>query len=105
LAGVRDAAGLAALLHPLGNDLAAAATALAPQISRALKRLAADRSCLLARVSGSGATCFGLFADEAAARAAATAIAAERPGWWVAATRFAEMQEATPRVEPADHCL
>ena len=50
-----------------------------------LARLAATRGCALARMSGSGATCFGLYADEAAARSAADAIAAEQPGWWLAA--------------------
>jgi 4-diphosphocytidyl-2-C-methyl-D-erythritol kinase len=40
-------------------------------------------------VSGSGATCFGLFADRAAAQAAAGAIAAAQPGWWVQAAALA----------------
>ncbi len=65
------------------NDLEAAARALAPEIGMALAALAAMPGCGLARMSGSGATCFGLFPDRAAAGAAAAALA--RPGWWVRA--------------------
>jgi 4-diphosphocytidyl-2-C-methyl-D-erythritol kinase len=39
---------------------------------------------MLARMSGSGATCFGLFADPLSANAAARALQAAQPGWWVA---------------------
>ena len=95
LAAVRDAAALAGLLQPLGNDLATPAIAAVPAIAAILDRLAAAPDCLLARLSGSGATCFGLFPDEAAAETAAAAIAAEQPGWWVAPTRF--LSEAPPR--------
>jgi 4-diphosphocytidyl-2-C-methyl-D-erythritol kinase len=42
----------------------------------------------LARMSGSGATCFGLFADDAAAARAADALVAKHRGWWVCATRL-----------------
>lgn len=65
------------------NDLEAAARAVAPEIGTALAALAAMPGCGLARMSGSGATCFGLFPDRAAAGAAAAALA--RPGWWVRA--------------------
>lgn len=88
LAAVRDARALAEILRPLGNDLAGAAMTAVPAIGAVLDRLAAVQDCLLARLSGSGATCFGLFPDPASAEAAATAIAAEQPGWWVAPTRF-----------------
>nr|WP_294565585.1 4-(cytidine 5'-diphospho)-2-C-methyl-D-erythritol kinase [uncultured Rhodopila sp.] len=79
--GWRDAASLAASLRGTGNDLEAPALGLAPLIGEALAALAADPDCLLARMSGSGATCFGLYADAAAAQRAAVAVA--RPGWWV----------------------
>jgi 4-diphosphocytidyl-2-C-methyl-D-erythritol kinase len=46
--------------------------------------LAAQPGCLLARMSGSGATCFGLFGDAPAAAVAAQAIRAANPAWWVA---------------------
>ena len=83
-----DAAALAAFLAAGRNDLEAPARALAPAIGAVLAALAAAPGCLLARMSGSGATCFGLFAGEAAARRAAAGIAAAEPGWWVAAAGF-----------------
>ena len=46
--------------------------------------LAATTGCLLARMSGSGATCFGLFASAATAQDAAAQIRVAQPGWWVA---------------------
>ena len=64
------------------NELEPAALGLAPVVGRVLERLRAIEDCLLARMSGSGATCFGLFADAAKAAAAASSIAAEQPGWW-----------------------
>lgn len=69
-------------LHATRNDLEAPAIALAPEIGAVLERLRAAPACLFARMSGSGATCFGLFADAADARAAAAAIRAEQPSWW-----------------------
>ena len=84
----RDAAALADLLRTRRNDLESPARAQAPEIDRVLARLAAAPGCLLARMSGSGGTCFGLFADEAAAADAAGAIGGERPAWWVQATHL-----------------
>ena len=69
------------------NDLEAPAVRVAPVISEVLNALRADRHCLIARMSGSGATCFGIYRESAAAEAAADAIAAAQPGWWVTATR------------------
>jgi 4-diphosphocytidyl-2-C-methyl-D-erythritol kinase len=66
------------------NDLEAPAVAAVPVIAEVLAALAAQPGCGLARMSGSGATCFGMFAEAAEARAAAAAIAAAAPGWWVA---------------------
>jgi 4-diphosphocytidyl-2-C-methyl-D-erythritol kinase len=48
--------------------------------------LAALPGAQLARMSGSGSTCFALFDTEAAASAAAATLTQARPGWWVAAT-------------------
>jgi 4-diphosphocytidyl-2-C-methyl-D-erythritol kinase len=79
-----DAAALAAMLAARGNDLAAAAMAIVPGIAEVLQRLEAAEGALLARMSGSGATCFALFATTAAAREAAARLRAERPEWWVA---------------------
>jgi 4-diphosphocytidyl-2-C-methyl-D-erythritol kinase len=84
-----DAASLAAWLATCRNDLQLPAEALAPQITTTLAALAASANCLFARMSGSGATCFGLFATEAQARTAAQALSQSHPGWWVTATRLA----------------
>jgi 4-diphosphocytidyl-2-C-methyl-D-erythritol kinase len=74
-----DAAALAAGLARLRNDLEAPAIMLCPAIAAVLDWLRAQPGCLLARMSGSGATCFGLFADAEAA----TAVAARAPApWW-----------------------
>ena len=80
-----DAAGLVALLAARRNDLTAAAVSLMPEIARVLDRLARLDGALLARMSGSGATCFALFAERAAADAAAAQLRREEPRWWVAA--------------------
>jgi 4-diphosphocytidyl-2-C-methyl-D-erythritol kinase len=76
---------LAALAQGI-NELEAAAIALCPAVADALSALAATPGCSLARMSGSGATCFGLYSNEAAAAAAAQMIAARHRGWWVRAT-------------------
>ena len=74
-----DAAALAEWLRPLGNDLQDAALSLCAAIAEVLSAIAAQPGCLLARMSGSGATCFGLFATPAQAQAAAKALPAD---WW-----------------------
>jgi 4-diphosphocytidyl-2-C-methyl-D-erythritol kinase len=68
------------------NDMQAAACALEPAISRVLEALAALGGAALARMSGSGATCFALFDDRSAATRAARALALAQPDWWVKAT-------------------
>ncbi len=75
-----DAAAMAADLACCRNDLEPPARALCPAIDFALTALAATPHCLLARMSGSGAPCFGLFPTPAKAAVAAAALA--RPGWW-----------------------
>lgn len=77
-----DAADLARLLKERRNDLAAPAQRIAPSIAAVLASLETNAGCLLARMSGSGATCFGLFATADGAAAAAAAIARQRPDWW-----------------------
>lgn len=72
-----------AQLAAAGNDLEPAAMALAPPVAEALAALRAVPDCLLARMSGSGATCFGLFPTRRAAAAAAAAIAGGHRSWWV----------------------
>ena len=70
------------------NDLEAPAIALAPEIAQVLAALRAAPGLRLARMSGSGATCFGLFGGDAEAAAAARAIAAAHPAWWAAACQI-----------------
>jgi 4-diphosphocytidyl-2-C-methyl-D-erythritol kinase len=72
---------LLASLRAARNDLEPPARLLAPPIDAALDALAGAPGCLLARMSGSGATCFGLFPTPAMAEAAASGIV--RDGWWV----------------------
>jgi 4-diphosphocytidyl-2-C-methyl-D-erythritol kinase len=68
------------------NDLESAAIALAPIVADVLLALSSQPRCELARMSGSGATCFAVFASAMDAIKAAEAIHAEYPGWWVRAT-------------------
>lgn len=75
---------LAEALAHRNNDLTAAALSLVPEIGQALALIAATPACLLARMSGSGATCFGLYADKTAAQTAAAALSAAQPQWWIA---------------------
>jgi 4-diphosphocytidyl-2-C-methyl-D-erythritol kinase len=82
----RDAADLAAWLAGQRNDMQAAAIAAAPVVGEVIAAIAGTEGCRLARMSGSGATCFGLYADATASARAAAALA--RPGWWVRAVRL-----------------
>jgi 4-diphosphocytidyl-2-C-methyl-D-erythritol kinase len=85
VSGASVASAIAALARG-SNDLEHAAIALCPAVADSLAALRATPDCRLARMSGSGATCFGLYADESEAAAAAQAIAGRHPGWWVHAT-------------------
>ena len=82
-----DTADLLGTLRRSRNDLEAPARRLLPAIDAVLAALAAAPGCLLARMSGSGPTCFGLFPDAAAARTAAAGLAARHPDWWIAPCR------------------
>ncbi|MBW8271037.1 4-(cytidine 5'-diphospho)-2-C-methyl-D-erythritol kinase [Caldovatus sp. SYSU G05006] len=77
--GWREAAALARDLAALRNDLEPAAIALCPPVAEVLAALRALPGCLLARMSGSGATCFALMPDAAAA---AAAVARLPSAWW-----------------------
>jgi 4-diphosphocytidyl-2-C-methyl-D-erythritol kinase len=83
----RDAAELAAALEHRGNDLTLSALRLCPVIREVLNALKSAPGCHLGRMTGSGATCFGVFDDKAAAEAAKAAVV--RDGWWVEATEIA----------------
>lgn len=81
-----SAADLAILLRARRNDLEAPARFLAPEIDPVLAAIRAQAGCLLARLSGSGATCFGLFTEKRDAEFAARNIGRAYPKWWAAAT-------------------
>ena len=81
------------LVHWLGNqrnDLQAPAIAAVPEIAGVLDTLQALPDVLLARMSGSGATCFALFDTEDAARRAEAQLSADRPDWWIRATSLGD---------------
>lgn len=85
-AGFSTVAALADYLLSCRNDLEAPACGLLREIGDIEDTLFASEGCLIARMSGSGPTCFGLFATVPEAEAAASAIAQDNPGWWVTAT-------------------
>ncbi len=68
------------------NDLEVPAKAIAPGISDVLQDLSATKDVLLARMSGSGSTCFALYPTHKAAHFAAYEIGAAHPDWWCRAT-------------------
>jgi 4-diphosphocytidyl-2-C-methyl-D-erythritol kinase len=78
-------ADLVVALRARGNDLYAPACRLMPEIAAIVAALDDTAGCLLARMSGSGATCFGLYNSAAAASTAAAQIKKARPDWWVEA--------------------
>ncbi|MDX0521321.1 4-diphosphocytidyl-2C-methyl-D-erythritol kinase [Sinorhizobium medicae] len=85
---LRSTAAWLAALASMRNDLEPPARALEPMIE-AVSTALEDAGATLVRMSGSGATCFGLFADEKSASLAAETISASQPRWYVRATRTA----------------
>ena len=79
---------LAAWLSTLRNDLESAAVAVAPEVGDVLATLAGEPEALLARVSGSGGTCFALCGSDFEAESLAERLEAMRPGWWVQRCRL-----------------
>jgi 4-diphosphocytidyl-2-C-methyl-D-erythritol kinase len=82
----REPAALLRFLTTRGNDLQAAASGRQPVVADAVDLLRRSRGCLLARMSGSGATCFGIYHSDAHAAVIERALAHERPHWWVRRT-------------------
>jgi 4-diphosphocytidyl-2-C-methyl-D-erythritol kinase len=70
------------------NDLQPVALKLAPEINAVLDVLAGTEGCELARMSGSGASCFGLYESGDQAQKAAQEILVKHPSWWVKATHL-----------------
>lgn len=93
-AGLTDARGTIDWLETLRNDLQPAAIAQAPVIGDVLAALR-DAGADLARMSGSGATCFGLFADAGAATRAAGRLMDRQPRWWVCRTALQTARDTT----------
>jgi 4-diphosphocytidyl-2-C-methyl-D-erythritol kinase len=85
LTGARD---LVRLVAEQANDLEPPAMALQPSVAEVLAALRELPGCTLARMSGSGATCFGLFGTPEEATAAERALRVRQPIWWVKATTF-----------------
>ncbi|MAH83003.1 MAG: 4-(cytidine 5'-diphospho)-2-C-methyl-D-erythritol kinase [Rhodospirillaceae bacterium TMED8] len=83
-----DAIALISALRKSRNHLTKSAMLLAPEISATLSAISATSDCLLVRMSGSGATCFGLYGSNEAAACAARELRANRPDWWVESTVF-----------------
>lgn len=83
---LESVAALAEILADRTNDLTESAVSLAPVVADVLAAIERLPGCRLARMTGSGATCFGLFDDPPAAAEAAPALAG-RNGWWVHAGR------------------
>ncbi|HSV02456.1 MAG TPA: 4-(cytidine 5'-diphospho)-2-C-methyl-D-erythritol kinase [Phenylobacterium sp.] len=79
---------LAGWLAGQRNDLQGAAISVAPEIGAALETLAGEPECLLARVSGSGATSFALCASDIEADSLAQRVVALEPRWWVRRCRL-----------------
>jgi 4-diphosphocytidyl-2-C-methyl-D-erythritol kinase len=77
---------LLALLDACGNDLEPAAITLVPIIADVAAALRAHPGCLLARMSGSGSACFGVFDSVRMSQAAAQSLVRVHPTWWVRAT-------------------
>jgi len=86
--GFTDAAALLQFLCETRNDLEDPARRIQPVIGDVLSLMAELPGVLLARMSGSGATCFALFPDDASCARAAQGLKTARPGWWVASTWF-----------------
>lgn len=82
----QDTADLLWFLETTRNDLEAPARKLEPVIGEVLTAIAALPGALMARMSGSGATCFGIFADDNCCERAARALKQSAPGWWAAPT-------------------
>lgn len=99
LPGFPDTHDLVEWLSSQRNDLQAPAIAAAPIIGKVLDVLTALPKCRLARMSGSGATCFALFETESDAKAAGMRLKEQYPDWWIAGgTLGGQTALATPKV-------
>ncbi|MES1202925.1 MAG: 4-(cytidine 5'-diphospho)-2-C-methyl-D-erythritol kinase [Pseudomonadota bacterium] len=93
-----DTQAVIAALGLMRNDLEAASTDLAPEVGAALAALRGLDGVRLGRMSGSGATCFGLTDNLDAARRFADRLRQHHPDWWICATRLGEIDVMPMRV-------
>jgi len=91
-----DLDALVRFLRGTTNDLEAPAREIAPAIGALLREMNYLPGVLLARMSGSGATCFGLFDCEESARTAGMLLRALQPNWWITETVFAGEHDGIP---------
>jgi 4-diphosphocytidyl-2-C-methyl-D-erythritol kinase len=96
IANLSTREGLLRFLLAQSNDLERPALALAPAIADVLSALRALSDCDLARMSGSGATCFGLFKTTSAAYEAGRVLSSGHPKWWVQPTTLGEGSSSVP---------
>ena len=83
-----DAQDVAACLSFCRNDLETPATSVAPEVGEVLSLLRSEPETLMARLSGSGATCFALVSGDIEAEGLAARLASIRPDWWVRRCRL-----------------
>jgi 4-diphosphocytidyl-2-C-methyl-D-erythritol kinase len=96
---MRNVWDLVSYLADAANDLEAPACRYAPLIEDALAALDREPGCVLAQMSGSGATCFGLFEQQQYAVGAGARIAQDHPEWWVRVSRIAAPDAGAPHHE------
>jgi 4-diphosphocytidyl-2-C-methyl-D-erythritol kinase len=87
-ADFKTAGELIASIASLRNDLEAPAIELLPVIGEVLEAIKETRGCSIARMSGSGSACFGIYANPQAAADAVTILTSRHPHWWVRAGRL-----------------
>ena len=83
-----DVHALVRFMSATTNDLEVSAVSIAPVIGDTLREMSELPEALIARMSGSGATCFALFADHVQARAGASLLRTRHQGWWIKTTSF-----------------
>jgi 4-diphosphocytidyl-2-C-methyl-D-erythritol kinase len=104
-----DLADLLRFLDASKNDLEEPARRIQPAIGDVLTAISALPGALFARMSGSGATCFGVFPDDQSCQRAAKSLSAANAGWWVQATAVPEFgivhEETGQDIGPTDQGL
>ncbi len=94
--GFCDGPALLRFLRSTTNDLEEPARSVAPGVGDVLEAMAALPRALLARMSGSGATCFGIFQNDGELTESADLLAAHHPDWWIRRTTIASRSAPVP---------